>query len=55
MEHSKRELVMSLVERLATSDNEDAEKLLRQLDIIDNIICEILDIDKSKYPSYIVQ
>jgi len=55
MELSKRELVMSLVERLATSDNENTEELLRQLDIIDNVICEILDIDKSQYPSYIVQ
>jgi hypothetical protein len=55
MELSKRELIMSLVERLATSDNEDTENLLRQLDVLDNIICEVLDIDKSQYPSYIVQ
>jgi len=49
---SKRELIMALVERLSNENTDDAELIQKQLDVIDNVVCEALDINKSENPSY---
>lgn len=49
MKHSKRELIMNLVERLVTSGIDEPDEIIREIDIIDNVVCEALDIDKSEH------
>lgn len=53
MKHSKRELIMNLVERLVTSGIDEPDEIIREIEIIDNVVCEALDIDKSQHPSFI--
>jgi hypothetical protein len=49
---SQRELLMALIEKVVSQDISDPELLEKHLDVIDNFICELLDIDKSSNPSY---